>query len=186
VRDPDGYWVEFWAVIDRSMSEVLALYLQGRERLRETLDGLADSALDQRAPDGGWSIRQIVHHLADAELTVLAAIRVALASPGVEYVSHPYDQEEWAVALHYEARDTGPSLRLIESIRDEVTQLLDVVPNAWNRAVRTPLGGETSVEHFTSMLAIHTLEHIEQIVAIRDANAPDARINPPGARADAG
>jgi catechol 2,3-dioxygenase-like lactoylglutathione lyase family enzyme len=170
VDDPSGYRVQFWAIVERTPQQVLALYQQGREGLRAAIDGMDSNDLDLRRAGTGWSIREVIHHVADSEVTVLAAVRVALAEPGHEYLSNPYDQDRWADSLQYARRDVEPSLQLFEAIRDQICQLVETVPDAWSRSVVTKRGGGTSVGNYVLMLAVHALEHVAQIREIRAAN----------------
>jgi catechol 2,3-dioxygenase-like lactoylglutathione lyase family enzyme len=186
VDDPSGYRVQFWAIIDRTPREVLALYRQGRDGLRAAIGGMDSDDLNWRRAGTGWSIREIIHHVADSEVTVLAAVRVALAEPGREYLSNPYDQDRWAKSLQYARRDVEPSLRLFEAIRDQICQLIETVPDAWSRYLVTKRGGETSVGDYVQMLAVHALEHLEQIDEIRRASDSDRGKAKPDERRSSG
>ena len=84
---------------DYAIDELAAL----PERLRNVVEGLNDDQLDTPYRDGGWTVRQVVHHVADSHLNAVLRIRFALTED--EPVIKPYSEGAWAV-LHDAA--TGP------------------------------------------------------------------------------
>jgi catechol 2,3-dioxygenase-like lactoylglutathione lyase family enzyme len=168
LRDPDGYAVEFWTPIQRPPDEVLALYEAGPAALDAALAGLDDAALDWAQGPGAWTIRQIVHHLADAEATALGKPKFALAEPGRVYQGNPYDQGRWAEALDYAHRPIAPSLELFRAIRAHMTQLMRHLPDAWERATENADGQPMTAGLAISMLTSHALGHMEDIRRLRE------------------
>lgn len=170
VTDPDGYTVSFWTLTERSQTETLALYEGGISALEAAVAGLDDAQLDLRLRPGEWSIRQIVHHLADSEATALAQPKFALAESGRLYLPNRYDAESWARGLAYEQREIAPSLALFAAIRAHMTQLMRTLPDAWERATLDPAGAERAAGIVIGMLLSHAYEHIESIWEIRAAH----------------
>ncbi len=167
---PDGYRLHFWTLVRRGDAEVRELYARGMSELRAALEDLQEADLDLALEPGAWSIREIVHHVADSEAMALGAVTMALAEPGRTYRFNPYSSDAWSGALVYERRASGPSLDLFHAVRAHLLQLLDAVPGAWDRTVRNEAGEETEVRAFISMLASHALGHVDDIRAVRRAH----------------
>jgi catechol 2,3-dioxygenase-like lactoylglutathione lyase family enzyme len=170
VTDPDGYTISFWTLTARTPERTLELYLAGVPALEEALAGLREADLALRLRPGEWSIRQIVHHLADSEATALAQPKFALAEPGRLFIPNRYDPAAWASGLAYERRDIAPALALFAAVRGHLAQLLRELPGAWQRATVDPAGQERPVGLLIGMLVSHAYEHIEDIKTIRAAH----------------
>ncbi len=172
-KDPDGYTIEFFAPVNRSSGETIALYAQGPYELEAALDGLAQDALDLTLTAGSWSIRQIVHHLAESESLFLMHIETALADSGHVYVRPPYDQELWPQSLEYTQRPIEPSIALVQASRNHINQLLHYVPDSWEKFVLTKYvpeedeGRKTTVSELVNIQVRHMREHCEEIREIR-------------------
>ena len=172
-KDPDGYIIEFFAPVNRSSEETIALYAQGPYELEAALDGLAQNSLDVTLTSGSWSIRQIVHHLAESESLFLMHIKTALADSGHVYVRPPYDQELWPQSLVYAQRPIEPSVALVRASRNHVSQLLQYVPDNWEKFVLTKYvpeedeGRKTTVSDLINIQVRHMREHCDEIREIR-------------------
>ncbi|MFO7272810.1 MAG: DinB family protein [Sphaerobacter thermophilus] len=168
VTDPDGYSVVFWTIVERTPEQVLDLYASGVDALERALDGLSEADLDLAREPGAWTIRQIVHHLADAETAALGGPKFALAEPGRVYHGNRYSQDVWAERLDYAGRDIGPSVVLFKAIRAHMLQLVRHVPDALERHTVDASGAPSlPVGRILGMLASHALEHIEEIEETR-------------------
>lgn len=167
VNDPDGYTISFWTLTERTPEQTLALYLAGIPALEEAVAGLSDADLELRLNPGEWSIRQIVHHVADSEATALAQSKFALAEPGRLFIPNRYDPAAWARGLAYERRDITPALALFAAVRGHLAQLLQELPDARQRATIDPTGQEHPVGVLIGMLVSHAYEHVENIREIR-------------------
>ena len=167
VRDPDGNLLLFWESPRWTDEELLAVYGSAAARLRQALAGLADPHLDLARAPGKWTIRQIVHHVADSDAASLPRILMSLAEPGRSYLNNPYDQDVWVERLDHAHRPVETSLRLIEAVRDHVTALIRHLPHGLDHAVQPSLGAPLTVRELVRMLASHALGHIAQIVETR-------------------
>jgi uncharacterized damage-inducible protein DinB len=125
----------------------------------------------QPAP-GKWSAAQIIAHLADSEIVASYRLRLILAHDGVAV--QPFDQEEWARNLRYEATDPLESVELFDAARVANLRLLHRVdPRRHdNHGVHAERGRET-VTHLIRLYAGHDLNHLGQIERIV-ATAPHA------------
>jgi len=152
----------------RSPEESLALYAQGPDELEIALTGLseADFAL-ARAP-GEWSIRAIVHHLADADTLFLPGMKMALAESGCTYHPNwPSSNEVVSENLNYAGRPVRPSVTLFRVIHRHILELAQHVPDAWERYIQYPDGPKRSFGFYIQLVTSHALEHIDEILEIR-------------------
>lgn len=139
LKDPDGYTILFVKPAKHSPEKMLALYATGGDELASVLAGLDESELDLLRAPGEWSIRQIVHHLAETDSLFLLSIETALAHSGSTYVRNPYDQETWVKVMGYAERAIDPSLALNKAIRMHLSQLVQHIPGSWEHYVMMKL-----------------------------------------------
>jgi uncharacterized damage-inducible protein DinB len=152
---------------------LLVRYVEGPERLEAALAGLEDEDLDVAEAPDSWTIRQIVHHVADGDDLWSMCIKAALGdSRGLFsylwYWEKP--QDEWAEDWAYAGREIEPSLALFRANRQHISQLLQQMPGAWKKytLITLPDGEEkaTSVRYVVEMQTQHVEGHIEDIQAI--------------------
>jgi len=152
---------------------VLSDYLAAPQRLAQVLAGLDDSTLNRSRQADSWTIRQLVHHIVDGDDVWSIGIKGAIGNPdGVFTLQWYWDvpQTTWAEKWHYADRDVQPSLELFKANRLHIAQLLEVVPEAWDRAITISSRGHdderASVAEIVAMQARHALEHLQGIEAI--------------------
>ena len=157
---------------------VIARYIEGPTLLERALAGLKEADLDTAPSKGGWTIRQIVHHIVDGDDLWKICIKQALGNDQSEFSLDWYralPQVTWADRWAYAQRSVDVSLALLKASRDHVMQLLEHVPDGWNRSVgfREP-NGEIEivpVGFIIEMQADHIIHHVNQILAIqRESN----------------
>lgn len=172
LRDPDGYEVNLWAEVTRTPQETLALYLQAPRELQSIMEEIGEEELDLSQTAGGWTIRQIVHHLADGDVMQLPRIKTALAEPGRTWVANAYSPQGWSDSVGYGRFAVGASVNLFVATREHVAELLQhLPPEAWERYTVNASGERMSVGRSLGLLASHALEHIDEIVEIRRLHA---------------
>jgi hypothetical protein len=157
--------------------DILAGYAAGPDRLEAAIAGLSAADLDLSLSSDSWSIRQIVHHIADGDDLWKEFIKRAIGNPEGEFILAWYwqiGQEEWARRWAYQEREIEPSLALFRAGRAHVVQLLAHRPETWSHTllIRWPKGEEaqTSVEWVVAMQARHIDGHLEDILQIRNAH----------------
>ena len=125
------------------------------------LAGLTDEQLDHRPADGGWTAREVVHHLADSEMASAIRLRrlVAEDSPLIQ----GYDEMEYSRRLHYD-RPIGPSLLAMRAARESTASILDrLEEDEWARAGTHSESGPYSVQRWLEIYAVHAHDHADQI-----------------------
>jgi hypothetical protein len=154
--------------MDRKEREkMIALYRDGYRAVVEALNNATDEELRAKPAPGKWSAREIVHHLADSEMTAAVRLRLLLAQdrPAIQ----GYDQDEFARRLHYD-RPHEASLEAFRYARECTAQLLEQMTEAdWLREGTHSETGAYSVEKWLEIYAQHAHRHARQIVASRDA-----------------
>jgi hypothetical protein len=149
---------------------VIARYREGPTLLEDAVVGLKDAVLDAIPSKGGWTIREIVHHLADGDDIWKLYIKMALGNEQSEFALGWYravPQQTWGERWAYSRRSIDASLSLLKATRKHILQLLERVPDAWDRAaaVRKPDGEmeRVPVGFVVQMQADHVLHHLKRI-----------------------
>jgi len=155
------------------IAAIMKQYAEGPKLLEAALEGLEESDLDAALAQDSWSIRQIVHHIADGDDIWKVCIKMALGNPQAVFDLAWYwaiPQNRWAELWGYDRREVDPSLKLFAANRRHVVQLIESIPGGWERTItlRTPQGDEQiSVGWVVEMQARHVIGHIQDIEKIR-------------------
>ena len=149
--------------------DLIALYASGPKQFRKALSGLSPSDLDLARAEGKWTIRQIVHHIVDAEDLWKICIKSALGNPGCTVdVSWYIVDNKWAVPLDYANRPIGEAVKYFEAVRRHVVELIGHLPDAWGQHIILTRGSGTerkklTVKDIVERQVRHLVLHIEQI-----------------------
>lgn len=147
-------------------SELLERYRKGPELIAAVLTGAAGSELDW-APEGKWSLRQIVAHLTDSEAVAYDRVRRTVAEDNPTIVR--YDQEAWARRLNYEKRKLSDALELFRRLRAENYELVSSLPDAaFARTANHTEFGTLTLENIVETYAKHAESHAKQIRDLRE------------------
>ena len=159
--------------MDRATRQALIVrYAQGYQAVADALAGASDAELDVRPGPGTWSARDIVHHLADSEMTSAIRLRRLLAEENPVIVG--YDQEEFARRLYYD-RPIATSLEAFRIAREVTTELLSRMTEAeWQRTGTHSESGPYSAERWLEIYAAHAHGHADQIRRARASRAAHA------------
>jgi uncharacterized damage-inducible protein DinB len=134
--------------------------------LRAAVKGLSPEQLDTPYRPGGWTVRQLAHHLPDSHLNSYVRFRLALTEP--EPAIKPYDQERWAELSDARTAPVEISLDLLDSLhRRWVLLLRSLAPTDWKRAFRHPEIGLVTLERNVALYAWHGRHHVAQITSLR-------------------
>jgi|SRR5215211_2898906 len=151
----------------KERDRLIALYRDGYRAVVEALHNAADEELDAREGPGKWSAREIVHHLADSEMTAAVRLRLLLATD--RPTIHGYDQDEFSRRLHYD-RPHEASLEAFRYARECTAQLLERLSEAdWLREGTHTEAGSFGVEKWLRIYSEHAHRHARQIVVARSA-----------------
>jgi uncharacterized damage-inducible protein DinB len=157
-----------------NQNEILKLFKQGPSILENAFEGLSDNELDYSPSNGGWTIRQIVHHIADGDDLWKTCIKIALGNEQAEFTLQWYlalPQIEWAKRWSYANRSIDASLTLFRANRDHILQLLEYAPDGWTKSAQfRDSNGEIEVVpvgFVIQMQADHVVHHVKRISTIR-------------------
>jgi hypothetical protein len=148
-------------------AELIARYKDGYRAVAAALEGATPKELDARPAPGKWTAREIVHHLADSEMT--SAIRLRLLVAEKHAVIRPYDQEEFARKLYYD-RPIASSLLAFQAARLATAELLDRMSDAdFEKQGSHPEHPSYGVDRWLQVYADHAHNHADQIRRARAA-----------------
>lgn len=143
-------------------------YKDGYSEVLRALEGIGNDEWDFSPGDGKWSAREIVHHLADSEMTSAIRIRRLLAEDNPMIFG--YDQERFARVLNYRARPLEPALKAFEYARSSTVQILETMTDGdWKRAGVHSESGHYTAENWLEIYAAHAHGHADQIRGNRQA-----------------
>ena len=148
--------------------QLIDAYKDGYRLVVEALAGATEAELDASPGDGKWSARQVVHHLADSEMTSAIRLRLLIASTNPAIVG--YDQDEFASRLYYTDRPIAASLDAFGAARRSTAEILErMTEDQWLREGTHTEHGRYTVHRWLEIYAQHAHGHAEQIRAAIDA-----------------
>ena len=136
------------------------------DKLRAAVNRLTDEQLDTPYRPEGWTVRQLVHHIADSHMN--AYIRFKLALTETEPLVKPYDEKAWANLPDSEL-PIDISLTLIDSLHERWTVVLsDMKPSDFERKLKHPELGTVDLDRYVALYAWHGKHHVRHITALRE------------------
>jgi uncharacterized damage-inducible protein DinB len=134
-------------------------------RLQAAVAGFSEAQFDTPYRPGGWTVRQVVHHLPDSHMN--AFIRFKLALTETEPLIKPYRQELWAELADAHDTPIEVSLRLLDNLHRRWALLLRALdPAQWSRTFRHPEIGVMTLDTTLAMYAWHGSHHVAHITAL--------------------
>ncbi len=134
--------------------------------LREVISELPPGALDQPYRPGGWTARQVVHHLADSHLHSYLRFKFGALEDAPRILA--YDEAAWAELPDARQGEVEPSLRILEGLHARWAAFLRQLPGeAFQRVILHPEQGEVRLAHNLQLYAWHGRHHLEQVRSVR-------------------
>lgn len=138
-------------------------------QLRAAIEGLSPQQLDTPYRPGGWTVRQVVHHVPDSHLNAYMRFKLALTEE--EPTIKPYAEDRWARLADTAATPVEVSLTLLDSLHDRWVRLLrSLRPDDWKRAFRHPELGLVTLEKNLALYSWHGRHHVAHITSLRERN----------------
>ena len=131
-------------------------------KMRQAVISLSEKQLDTQYRPGGWTLRQVVHHVADSHMNSLIRFKLALTetNPTIK----PYEEAYWALLPDYRM-PVESSLRILEGIHSHWVNLLEsFTENEWNKTFTNPESGQTiPLKRALGLYAWHGRHHLAHI-----------------------
>jgi hypothetical protein len=135
------------------------------ERLRAAVAGLTDPQLDTPYRDGGWTVRQVVHHFADSHANAYVRFKLALTEewPTIK----PYDEAAWA-NLPDSRMPIAPSLEFVTGVHARLVSLLESMSEQdFARGFNHPERGRMPLANNLALYEWHCRHHLAHITSLR-------------------
>ena len=136
-------------------------------RFRAAVEGLDDTRLDTPYRPGGWTVRQVVHHVADSHQNAYVRFRLALTEE--EPTIKPYDEKKWAELVDARTLPVDVSLQLIHALHHRWVELLSSLTDAeFTRRFRHPEVGLMRLDTYLAGYAWHCRHHAAHITGLKE------------------
>jgi hypothetical protein len=156
-------WVVSPEARKRHVDDIAALPV----RLRDAVQGLDDAQLDTPYRPGGWTVRQLVHHLADSHMNAYVRFRLGLTEN--QPVIKPYDEKLWAELSDSHSAPIEMSLSLLEGLHHRWVLLLTGMSDAdYARTIFHPESGVLRLDTYLSTYGWHCRHHVAHITSLRE------------------
>lgn len=165
-RYPIGPFVRPTSLDSEARREAIEVIREIPDRFRRAVEGLEERQLDTPYRVGGWTVRQVAHHLPDSHMNAYIRLKVALTeeAPTIK----PYDEAAWA-KLADSRLSIDVSLRLLDAVHERWVVLLDSMSNGeWARTFVHPEVGLTRLDQLAALYAWHGRHHIAHVTMLRE------------------
>ncbi|MBI4543681.1 MAG: bacillithiol transferase BstA [Gemmatimonadetes bacterium] len=135
-------------------------------RLRAAVAGLSDVELDTPYRDGGWTVRQVVHHVPDSHMNAYMRFKLALTEENPPIKT--YEEKLWAELIDARTAPPEPSLQLLEALHLRWVMLLrSLGPAEYERSFRHPEWGPITLGVTLRLYEWHGRHHVAHITSLR-------------------
>lgn len=137
------------------------------EQFRAAVQGLTDAQLDTSYRDGGWTVRQLAHHVPDSHMNAYTRFKLGLTedNPGIK----TYDEAAWALLEDTRATPVETSLALLEALHVRWVHVLRSMDDAqWARTIQHPDHGPMRLENMLALYAWHGRHHVAHVTHLRE------------------
>ncbi len=151
----------------REVAEAIQTIRSAPAWFRDAVRGLDAAQLDTEYRPGGWTVRQVIHHVADSHMNAYVRFRLALTedAPAIK----PYDQAKWAELDDARSAPPEVSLAIIEGMHARWASLAgSLPPEALARAFMHPERGRVRLDENLAMYAWHSRHHAAHITGLRE------------------
>src|SRR5216684_1433844 len=136
-------------------------------RMRDAVNGLTPAQLDTPYREGGWTLRQVVHHVPDSHLNSYVRFKLALTEDNPTI--RPYDEASWAALPDSRTTPVAISLTLLECLHDRWVHLLRGMDSSdFRRTLEHPENGQMTLDTMLSLYSWHGRHHTGHITATRE------------------
>lgn len=134
------------------------------ELLAALVEDASESELDTTYREGGWTVRQVVNHLADSHMNAFVRMRLVLTED--HPILKPYRQDEWAALADSSGGSVGPSLAILRGLHARWAGMLRCLPDeVWERTGHHLEDGILSMDDLLVAYAEHCEKHLQHVRA---------------------
>jgi hypothetical protein len=135
-------------------------------QLRRAVEGLGPEQIETPYRPGGWTVRQVVHHVPDSHINSYTRFRLALTEE--EPVIRPYHEDRWAELPDSRTAPLEVSLSLLDALHARWGLVLRAItPEQWQRTLRHPEQGVVGLERNLALYAWHGRHHVAHVTSLR-------------------
>lgn len=135
--------------------------------LRAAVEGLSEAELDTPYRPGGWTVRQVVHHVPDSHVN--SYMRFKLTVTEDRPTIRTYDEAAWGELADAREGEIEPSLALLEALHERWTGWLRTLgPEDWARTLEHPEMGTMTLDQLLALYAWHGRHHAAHIASLRE------------------
>ncbi len=166
LRYPVGKWDRQPARSAEEVAAAIAAIEAAPARLRAAVAGLADAQLDTPYRPGGWTVRQLVHHVADSHLNAYVRCKLALTEerPAIK----TYEEKLWAELPEAKSAPVEVSLALLAALHERWVLLLRALGESeLDRPYVHPEMGDVPLRALLGLYAWHCRHHEAHVTALR-------------------
>jgi len=166
LRYPIGPFVKPDAPTSQSRERAIEAIAETPANLRAAVQGLDEDQLDTAYRDGGWTLRQVVHHVPDSHLNAYVRLKLALTEPVP--VIKPYDESAWAELIDTTSVPIDVSLTLLDALHRRWVALWRAMKEGdYRREYVHPETGRHALDYMLAMYAWHGAHHVAHITTTR-------------------
>jgi DinB family protein len=153
--------------LDPAERERLIVQIEDTPRqLRQAVDGLTPEQVETPYRPGGWTVRQVVHHLPDSHMNSYVRFRLALTED--EPLIRPYHEDRWAELPDSRTAPLEVSLSLLDALHVRWGLVLRAItPEQWKRTLRHPEQGVVGLDRNLALYAWHGRHHVAHVTSLR-------------------
>lgn len=143
--------------------EMIEKIKQLPQKLESAVKGLSDNQLNIPTGEGKWTIRQIAHHIVDANINLF--VRMKLIITEEKPILKPFDQDKWAALIDTTACPVTTSISIANGLHERLSQLLESLPESnWNREGIHLERGKLTLDDLLTTYSRHGETHLQQII----------------------
>ena len=147
-------------------AQLITTIEQAPAALRAAVEGLSPQQLDTPYRDGGWTVRQVTHHVPDSHMNAYVRFKLALTEDDPPVKS--YMEDRWAETPDVSSTPLDVSLAMLEPLHERWVRLLrNLKPADWKRTFRHPELGLVPLERNLALYAWHGKHHVAHITELR-------------------
>ena len=170
LRYPVGKWVRPKSLTPAERKTAIEAIAKAPAAMRSAVGGLTDAQLGTPYRPGGWTVQQVVHHVADSHMNAYTRFRLAFTeqNPTIK----PYDEATWAELDDARTLPVDVSLNLLDAMHERLVTLLRGVPDDhFQRTLTHPENGPMTVDSLLSVYSWHGKHHTAHVTALRERMA---------------